>query len=369
MSPSARMALEQLDDLVLVAHVEVGERLVEQEQLGLRHEGLGDGHPLLLAAGERRHAPVGEGEWPRPTRGWRRRGRRSSALSPAEAPAAAGEAEGDEVAGPDGVADGGGVVLRHVADARVAAAGVVAEHRAPTRPTPGAGRAPPGAAWSCPSRWARSRRRAHPRGMVKSPCSQIVRPPRATAAPIGARSPPGRRWPAADRARRRARGRGESVVSHRGPPGSAFSWSTCQATNELSPGGTDLGDLDDGHVGVLGHRPQLLGERALGLGVVDQHVDGAAPQQLLEGVHVGRGRVGLVGRRVAVALGGDVDQARRRRPCSRTPTRWRRRSCRWRPPSPRRPRRRRAAARSAHAVGPLVEVGGGRRGRASPARR
>ena len=42
----------------LVAHlraqprIEVAERLVEQQHLGLEHQGAGDRHPLLLAAGQ-----------------------------------------------------------------------------------------------------------------------------------------------------------------------------------------------------------------------------------------------------------------------------------------------------------------------------
>src|SRR4051812_37504699 len=34
-----------------------------------------------------------------------------------------------------------------------------------------------------------------------------------------------------------------------------------------------LGDVDDGHAGLLGRGANLLGDGALGLGVVDQHVD------------------------------------------------------------------------------------------------
>ena len=51
---------EQRDDLVLVAHVEVGERLVEQQQVGLADERLRDRDPLLLPARELGQAPVCE---------------------------------------------------------------------------------------------------------------------------------------------------------------------------------------------------------------------------------------------------------------------------------------------------------------------
>ena len=120
--------LEQLDDLALVAHVEVGEGLVEQEQVGLRDEGLGDGDALLLAAGEGRHALVGEGEGPDRLEGVLDASPVVGA-GPADAPPAAGEAEADEVAGPHRVADGGGVVLGHVADAGVASVRGLAQHR------------------------------------------------------------------------------------------------------------------------------------------------------------------------------------------------------------------------------------------------
>ena len=43
---------EQGDDLLLAAQVEVGERLVEQQQLGPGDQRVGDQHALLLAAGQ-----------------------------------------------------------------------------------------------------------------------------------------------------------------------------------------------------------------------------------------------------------------------------------------------------------------------------
>ena len=127
-TPSLACRSEELDDLVLVAHVEVGERFVEQEQLGVADERLRDRDPLLLATGELRH----------------RVGRRTSSAEtaverrvdpgavvaerPTETPARAGPAERDQVPAPDRIADRGGVVLRHVADARVAPVRRLAEH-------------------------------------------------------------------------------------------------------------------------------------------------------------------------------------------------------------------------------------------------
>ena len=45
---AARLA-DQIDDLLLVARVDIGRRLVGQKQAGLVGQGPGDGHPLLLA--------------------------------------------------------------------------------------------------------------------------------------------------------------------------------------------------------------------------------------------------------------------------------------------------------------------------------
>ena len=60
----AELALQQLE---LGAHldaqlgVEVGQRLVEQQHLGLDHDGAGERDALLLAAGELRRPAVGVG--------------------------------------------------------------------------------------------------------------------------------------------------------------------------------------------------------------------------------------------------------------------------------------------------------------------
>ena len=54
----------ELEDLVLVADVEVVGGLVEQEVAGLLREGAGDQHALLLAAGQRRRRRVCESRAP-----------------------------------------------------------------------------------------------------------------------------------------------------------------------------------------------------------------------------------------------------------------------------------------------------------------
>jgi hypothetical protein len=51
--PELALQLADLDaHVVAQLRIEVGERLVEEEHLGLHHEGAGQGHALLLAAGE-----------------------------------------------------------------------------------------------------------------------------------------------------------------------------------------------------------------------------------------------------------------------------------------------------------------------------
>ena len=49
-SPRGRQRVEAVEEVELVADVEVGRRLVEQEEGGVLGEGLGERHPLLLAA-------------------------------------------------------------------------------------------------------------------------------------------------------------------------------------------------------------------------------------------------------------------------------------------------------------------------------
>src|SRR5205807_4939756 len=52
-----------------------------------------------------------------------------------------------------------------------------------------------------------------------------------------------------------------------------------------------LGDIDDGESGLIGDRTDLLRDRPLGLGVIDQHVDVSAAQQGPERVEVSRRRI------------------------------------------------------------------------------
>jgi hypothetical protein len=118
---------QERDDVALVAHVEVGERLVEQQQLGLAHERLGDGDALLLATRQLRHAALGQLA---STHGVEHvvHPRALGAAQRSQPPAGATQPQRHQVPRPHGLADGGGVVLRHVPDAVVAAAGRLAEH-------------------------------------------------------------------------------------------------------------------------------------------------------------------------------------------------------------------------------------------------
>ena len=56
----ARHAVQQRHDLLDAARVEIGERLVEQEQCGLTHERVGNEDALLLTARKAAHPTVGE---------------------------------------------------------------------------------------------------------------------------------------------------------------------------------------------------------------------------------------------------------------------------------------------------------------------
>ena len=58
--PVVRQAAHAAEQVELVADVEVGRGLVEEQEGGVLRERLGEEHPLLLAARERRHGPVGK---------------------------------------------------------------------------------------------------------------------------------------------------------------------------------------------------------------------------------------------------------------------------------------------------------------------
>lgn len=52
---------QQSDDPGGAAHVEVGKRLIEQQQPRAAHQGMRHENPLLLSTGEIPDSPVGEG--------------------------------------------------------------------------------------------------------------------------------------------------------------------------------------------------------------------------------------------------------------------------------------------------------------------
>ena len=216
---------------------------------------------------------------------------RSSALAGPRPQRAPVSPRRDEVAAAHRVADGGGVVLGHVADARVAPAGLSPEHRRPARSTAAAARGRPAAGWSCPSRWARSRRRRRRRDRERP-----LRPDR----------------PAVPRPRRRpsrTETRGSAVVPASSPPRAARPAPAAgrpATSTKTSPRRHGLGDLDDRHAGCSADAAELRRDRALGLGVVDRaRRPRRAAEQLLERRSRRRARARTRWRpRLLVARGG-----------------------------------------------------------------
>ena len=136
------------------ADVEVGERLVQQEQLGPADEGVGDQGPLLLASRELAHPGVGKGRAHRRLRASRRqlappaRGQRDTETVPVDA-------EGHEVARPQGHVWVEDDLLGDVADGPVAPLARLVPKTAPCQRRASAARGSPGTASSCPPRWTR----------------------------------------------------------------------------------------------------------------------------------------------------------------------------------------------------------------------
>ncbi len=101
--------------------------------------------------------------------------------------------------------------------------------------------------------------------------------------------------------RRQARAHGarahESSAADR-----ARSCPTCQSTKDVWPGGMVSVTSTTGTCRFGGAGSQLVGQGALGLRVVDQDVDLAGPEDVLERVDVARRGLGFVGGRVRVAL-------------------------------------------------------------------
>jgi hypothetical protein len=131
----AAVPVDEADDGLLVGEVQARERLVAQQQAGLVREGLAGAQPLLLTAGELADGAVGE------VAGADRVDERVDAV-PCRA-AAAGTAGGSR---------------------RDGSRGIGRARRAPrsTRRSAARARGSRAAAWSCPSRSVRARRRARP---------------------------------------------------------------------------------------------------------------------------------------------------------------------------------------------------------------
>ena len=150
--------VEQGDDLLAAAQVEVGQRLVEQQQLGPADQGVGDEHPLLLAARQGPDPGVGEPLGIDRVRASRRPAFARACGRERDPEAVPVEAEGDQVPGPHRHVGIEEHLLGDVADRPVAAATRLARHEHPPGASVAAGRGSPAAAWSCPPRSSRSAR-------------------------------------------------------------------------------------------------------------------------------------------------------------------------------------------------------------------
>src|SRR5271166_3228331 len=102
-----------------------------------------------------------------------------------------------------------------------------------------------------------------PAGTVKLACDQMSRPPRTALTSVNASAAGVAGSSDSDTER----------LAQRGQLGAL------PALERVLPGRHSLGHVDDGHPGPLSGRPDLLGDRALGLGVVDQDVDLPAGQR------------------------------------------------------------------------------------------
>ena len=91
--------------------------------------------------------------------------------------------------------------------------------------------------------------------------------------------------------RQRGRRAGQAQTATPRAFANAVSWAHCQPLKRGLPGRYGLGDVDDRHPGLFGGRTDLLGDRTLGLGVVDQDVDLPAGQRGAECVDVARRRI------------------------------------------------------------------------------
>ena len=245
---------EQRDDLLLVAHVEVRERLVEQQQIGLGRRA--PARSRRAAAG-RPTARTGGGPACSSASTLAKCFVDARALLVARAPQSPPTAvmpERHEVAAPD---------RRHrrsrcssAARSRPEGFPVVGVDPS-TVTSPSAGLRRPSRIWSSvvlPDPFGPMTITTAPRGHAEG----ALRPHSAAASH--------------DTARRRARPRRSS--SHLTAFAEPVSWLDLPR-DERGVGRRGLGDLDDRHAGGLGRRPQLRRHRALGLRVEHEDVDRA----------------------------------------------------------------------------------------------
>src|SRR6476646_10733492 len=127
-----------------------------------------------------------------------------------------------------------------------------------------------------------------PDGTSKVPSDQISRPPRTTL--TSSKDSAG------------AAGAAASSGGDTERLGQRFELVHLPSLERIGPGRHSFGDLDDGNTRCLGGAADLFGHRALGLGVVDQHVDALGAEQSEERVEVAGRRVRIVARGGLVAL-------------------------------------------------------------------
>ena len=164
--PGVVQAADRLDERRLRRDVDAGRRLVEDEQVGSAHEGPGDQHALLLAAGHLLHRAGARG---RPGRRRRaRRGPAAGARAVRRERAAVQQPGRDHLERGRGHARGGGQALRHVADA------VPGRRRAERRAEQPDG---PGGRRDDAEQAAHERRLARSRWRRAAPAPRPARPP------------------------------------------------------------------------------------------------------------------------------------------------------------------------------------------------
>lgn len=257
--------LHQRDEFVLTAHVQCGQRFVEDEHPRAADQRFGEGDTLTLAAGQLGQAPVRD----------RRRvdcGQRPVdaltvlARGPAQTPPVSVETQHDRIAGADRLTGVRTVVLWDVTDLAVERTRWPAEHLDP------AGR-----------RRQQAQHHLQQGGLTRAVAADDRDDTARGNVEVGLR--PDRVTPLT------------TLTSRNVSAGSAADTERLGQRRELvdlpglerrGTGRHGLRHLDDGHSRLFGGGPDLLWDRPFGLHVVDEDVDAAVAQQAQERVQIGR---------------------------------------------------------------------------------